>query len=74
MIPIGEMTYSGTGREWKKSIPIIQELEGNEKNIPNIRDRKGNEKKAFPNFGNGNQKAFITGNRRERQFPLTLGQ
>ena len=31
---------SGTGREWKKS-------------IPEIREREGNEKKPFPKFGNG---------------------
>ena len=31
---------SGTGREWKKSIPEIREREGNEKN-------------PFPKFGNG---------------------
>ena len=62
---------SGTGREWKKPIPII-------------REREGNEKKAFPKFGNGNgmkksipiiwereSEPFILGNGREREFPLT---
>ena len=62
---------SGTGREWKKPIPII-------------REREGNEKKAFPKFGNGKgmkksipiirereSEAFILGNGREREFPLT---
>ena len=62
---------SGTGREWKKTIPII-------------REREGNEKKAFPKFGNGKgmkksipiirereSEAFILGNGREREFPLT---
>ena len=62
---------SGTGREWKKPIPII-------------REREGNEKKAFPKFGNGKgmkksipiirereSEAFILGNGREREFLLT---
>ena len=89
---------SGTGREWKKPIPIIREREGNEKKafpefgngkgmkktIPIIREREGNEKKAFPKFGNGKgmkksipiirereSEAFILGNGREREFPLT---
>ena len=76
---------SGTGREWKKSIPTIREREGNEKkNIPIIREREGNEKKAFPKFGNGKGmkksipiirerelEAFILGNGRERELPLT---
>ena len=58
---------SGTGREWKKSIPEIRERERNEKNpflkfgngkgmkksIPKIREREGNEKNPFPKFGNG---------------------
>ena len=64
---------SGMGREWKKNIPII-------------REREGNEKKAFPKFGNGKgmkksipiirereSEAFILGNGREREFPLTPG-
>ena len=62
---------SGTGREWKKNIPII-------------REREGNEKKTFPKFGNGKgmkksipiirereSEAFILGNGPEREFPLT---
>ena len=58
---------SGTGREWKKSIPKIREREGNEKihsqnsgtgrewkkSIPEIREREGNEKNPFPKFGKG---------------------
>ena len=82
----------------KKNIPIIRELEGNEKKafpkfrngkgmkktIPEIREWEGNEKKAFPKFGNGKgikksipiirereSEAFILGNGREREFPLT---
>ena len=64
---------SGMGREWKKPIPII-------------REREGNEKKAFPKFGNGKgmkksipiiwereSEAFILGNGRERESPLTPG-
>ena len=58
---------SGTGREWKKSIPKIREREGNEKN-------------PFPKFGNGNgmkksipkvrereSEASILGNEQERE-------
>ena len=54
------------------------------KSIPKIREREGNEKKAFPKFGNrkGMKKsipiirereseAFILGNGRERELPLT---
>merc|ERR1712004_802024 len=40
LIPDFERVNSGTGREWKKSIPKIREREGNEKN-------------PFPKFGNG---------------------
>ena len=67
MIPDFERVNSGTGREWKKSIPEIREREGNGKNpfpkfgngkgmkksIPKIREREGNEKNPFPKFGNG---------------------
>ena len=57
------------------------------KPIPIIREREGNEKKAFPKFGNGKgmkksipiirereSEAFILGNGREREFPLTPGE
>ena len=58
---------SGTGREWKKSIPKIREREGNEKktfpkfgngkgikkSIPKFWEWEGNEKIPFPKFGNG---------------------
>ena len=58
---------SGTGREWKKSIPEIREREGNRKNpfpkfgngkgikesIPKFREWEGNEKIPFPKFGTG---------------------
>merc|ERR1712004_220142 len=40
LIPNFERVNSGTGREWKKSIPKVREREGNEKN-------------PFPKFGNG---------------------
>ena len=68
----------------KKSIPTIWEREGNEKTHSHNWEREGNEKKAFPKFGNrkGMKKsipitrereseAFILGNGREREFPLT---
>ena len=69
LIPVCEIANSGMGRELKKSIPTIREREGNEKN-------------PFPQFGNGMKKsipiirereseAFILGNGREREFPLT---
>ena len=54
------------------------------KSIPKIREREGNEKNPFPKFGNGKgmkksipkvrereSEAFILGNDREREFPLT---
>ena len=67
------MTFedSGTGRELKKT-------------IPEIREREGNLKKTFPKFGNGKgmkksisiirereSEAFVLGNGRERELPLT---
>ena len=67
LIPDFEMVNSGTGREWKISIPKVWEREGNEKihsqnsgtgrewkkSIPEIREREGNEKNPFPKFGKG---------------------
>ena len=44
----------------KKGIPEIREREGNEKNFPKIRERES--------------EAFIRGNDREREFPLTTEQ
>ena len=54
------------------------------KNIPIIREQEGNEKNTFPKLGNGKgmkksiciiqereSEAFILGNGREREFPLT---
>ena len=54
------------------------------KSIPKFREQEGNEKKAFPKFRNGKgmkksipiirereSEAFILGNGREREFPLT---
>ena len=71
LIPVCEIANSGMGRKLKKSIPTI-------------REREGNEKKAFPKFGNGKgmkksipiirereSEAFILGNGREQEFPLT---
>ena len=45
---------SGMGREWKKTIPKIQEWEGNEQSIPKTKEREGNEKNPFTQFGNRN--------------------
>ena len=53
----------------KKNIPIIWEREGNKKTIPKIREREGNEKIHPHNLGKG--EAFILGNGREREIPLT---
>ena len=57
---------------------------GMKKNIPIIQEREGNEKQTFLKFGNGKgmknsipiirerkREAFILGNGREREFPLT---
>ena len=60
LIPDFEMVNSGTGREWKISIPKVREREGNEKKgkgIKKIHSQNlgtGREwKKTFPKFGNG---------------------
>ena len=60
MIPDFEMVNSGTGREWKISIPKVWEREGNEKNPKGMKNfhsqnsGTGREwKKTFPKFGNG---------------------
>ena len=56
MIPVCEMANSGMGREWKISIPIIREREGNEeKNIPKIQEWEGNEKIYSQNSGTGKE-------------------
>ena len=60
---------------------------GMDNSIPEVREREGNGKKPFPNFGNGKGmkksiiiirgrgcEAFILGNGREREFPLTPGE
>ena len=81
------MTFgsSGTGTGMYNSIPEVREREGNGKNpFPKFGNGKGMKKKAFPKFGNrkGMKKsipiireweseAFILGNGREREFPLT---
>ena len=75
---------SGTGREWTKPFPKFGNGKGMKKSIPKIWEREGNEKNPFPQFGNrkGMKKsipiireweseAFILGNGREREFPLT---
>ena len=50
---------SGTGREWKKAFPKFGNGKGMKKSIPIIRERES--------------EAFILGNGREREFPLTPG-
>ena len=45
---------SGTGKEWKKSIPTI-------------REREGNEKKTFPQLGDEKSEATILKNTREQE-------
>ena len=77
---------SGTGREWKKTIPIIREREGNEKKtFPKFGNGKGIKKNhsrnsgtgrewknPFPKFGKGNQRPpFLTGNGNSRS-PLVF--
>ena len=66
---------SGTGREWKKSIPKIREREGNGKNpFPKFGNGKGMKKihsrnsgtgrewkNPFPKFGKGNQRPPFLG-------------
>ena len=62
------------GRELKKSIPTIWEQEGNEKNpFPKFRNGKGM-KKSIPKVRERESEAFILGNDREWEFPLTPGQ
>ena len=65
----------------KKTIPRIQEREGNEKKpIPKVWEREGNGKRAFPKFRNGKgmnkciptfrereSEAIILGHSRERE-------
>ena len=71
MIPDFERVNSGTGREWKKSIPEIREREGNEKNpFPKFGNGKGMKKNHSRNSGRESE-ASILGNDREREFPLT---
>ena len=55
----------------KKNIPIIQEREGNEKKpIPEIGNGKGM-KKSITIIREWESEAFILGNGREGEFPLT---
>ena len=73
MIPVCEIANSGMGRELKKSIPTIREREGNEKNpFPQFGNGKGM-KKTIPIIRERESEAFILGNGREREFPLTPG-
>ena len=71
-------------QEWIIPFPKFENGKGMEKTIPKIQKREGNEKKPFPKFGNGKGmkksipiirerelEAFILGNGREREFPLT---
>ena len=68
----------------KNPFPKFGNGKGMKKSIPKIREREGNEKNPFPKFGNGKgmkkihsrnsgreSEAFILGNDREREFPLT---
>ena len=67
----------------KNPFPKFGNRKGMKKNIPKIREWEGN-KKTFPKFGKGmgmkksipiirewESEAFILGNGREREFPLT---
>ena len=55
----------------KKTIPIIREQEGNEKNpFPKFGNGKGM-KKSIPIIREWESEAFILGNGRELEFPLT---
>ena len=55
------MVNSGTGREWKISIPKVREREGNEK-IHSQNSGTGREwKNPFPKFGKGNQRPPFLG-------------
>ena len=64
---------SGTGREWKKPIPIFREREGiGKKEFPEFANGKGM-KKSIPIIRERESEAFILGNGREREFPLTPG-
>ena len=57
----------------KKNIPIIREREENEKKtFPKIENTKGL-KKSIPIIRERESEAFILGNGREREFPLTPG-
>ena len=49
--------YSGMGREFKKTFPKFRNRKGMKKSIPIIRERES--------------EAFILGNGREQEFPLT---
>ena len=74
MIPDFERVNSGTGREWKKSIPEIREREGNWKNpFPKSRNGKGM-KKFIPKIREQESEAFFHRNGWEREFPLTPDQ
>ena len=70
LIPVCEIANSGTGREWKKSIPTIWEREGNEKNILIIREWEGNEKKLSQNSGVGSECSFRQRMGAKSNFPI----
>ena len=58
---------SGTGRESKKTIPIIREREGNEKKtFPKFGNGKGM-KKSIPTIREWESEAIIPKNSRERE-------
>ena len=64
---------SGTGREWKKNISIIREWERNEKIYSKNSGTEREWKKSIPTIRERESEAFILGNGREREFPLTPG-
>ena len=56
LIPVCEIANSRMGRELKKSIPTIQEREGNEKNpFPQFGNRKGIKKTYSHKSGTGRE-------------------
>ena len=57
LIPVCEIANSGMGRDWKNPFPQFRNRKGMKKSIPIIREWES--------------EAFILGNGREREFPLT---
>ena len=62
---------SGTGRKWKKTFPKFGNRKGmKKKTFPKLGKGKGM-KKSIPIIREWESEAFILGNGREREFPLT---